>query len=422
MPIQNGAPVPESLYVTTLRQFDRVTDKLGLKPGMRDRLRVPERELTVHFPVMMDSGEIKIFVGYRVQHDTARGPAKGGIRYHPQVDLEEIQALAALMTWKTAVVNLPYGGAKGGVQCSPKEMSRRELERLTRRYTTEISVIIGPEKDIPAPDVYTDAQVMAWMMDTYSMTRGYSVPGVVTGKPLELGGSLGRREAAARGCFFTIQEAARHLSLQIEGARAVVQGFGNVGSIAAKLLQEAGAQVIAVSDSRVGIHNEKGLNVPQIIDYKEKTGSLEGYPQVSYLSNQELLELSCDILVPAAIENQITAENAARIKAKIIAEGANGPTTPEADEILFDQGVFIIPDILANAGGVTVSYFEWVQNLQEFFWTEVEINEKLQATMTRSFQEVLQISQQERVNMRTAAWMLGIHRVARAIELRGIYP
>jgi glutamate dehydrogenase/leucine dehydrogenase len=418
----NETPILESLYITTLKLFDRAADKLALKAGMRDRLRMPERELSVHFPVIMDTGEMKMFSGYRIQHDTARGPAKGGIRYHPQVDLEEVRALAALMTWKTAVVNLPYGGAKGGVRCNPKEMSRRELERLTRRYTTEISIIIGPEKDIPAPDIYTDAQVMAWIMDTYSMTKGYSVPGVVTGKPLELGGSLGRREATARGCFFTVQEAARHLNISLKEVKTVVQGLGNVGSLSAQFLHEAGSKVLAVSDSKRGVYHEKGLDIPKILAFKERTGSLEGYSEGETLSNEELLELPCDILVPAAIENQITGRNATRIKAKIIAEGANGPTTPEADEILFDKGVFIIPDILANAGGVTVSYFEWVQNLQEFFWTETEINQKLQNTMIRSFKEVLEISQREKVNTRLAAWMLGIDRVRKAIELRGIYP
>ena len=407
-----------------LRQVDIAAEKLKLDPGVCEKLKLTKRELIVHFPVRMDNGSLKIFTGYRVQHNMARGPTKGGIRYHPDVNLDEVRALAMWMTWKSAVVNIPFGGAKGGVQCDPKNMSLSELEAMTRRFTWEIAMMIGPDQDIPAPDVYTNPQVMAWIMDTYSILKGYTVHGVVTGKPLELGGSQGRFEATGKGVFITAQEAARHLNIPIEGARVAIQGAGNVGGTAAQYFAQAGAKVIAISDSKNGIYNEKGLNVSAVLDCKKKHSSLAipEYKEGEGITNEELLELDCDILVPSALENQITHRNASKIKAKIIAEGANGPTTPEADEILYDRGIFVVPDILANSGGVTVSYFEWVQNLQELIWNEEEISDRLTRILKRSFDEVFNISQRDKVDMRTAALMLGIGRVAEAIKLRGIYP
>jgi glutamate dehydrogenase (NAD(P)+) len=407
-----------------MKQVDIAAERLKLDPGLCEKIKRAKRELIVHFSVKMDNGSIKIFTGYRVQHNMTRGPGKGGIRYHPDVDLDEVRALAMWMTWKAAVVNIPFGGAKGGVQCDPKSMSLVELENMTRRFTWEIAMMIGPDQDIPAPDVYNNPQVMAWIMDTYSILKGYSVPGVVTGKPLELGGSLGRFEATGKGVFITAQEAARHLNLPMEGARVAVQGCGNVGGIATQFFDRAGAKVIAISDSKGGIYNENGLNVSQVLDCKKRYSCIitPEAKMVDEISNEELLELDCDILVPSALENQITHRNAAKIKTKIIAEGANGPTTPEAEEILHDRGIFVVPDILANLGGVTVSYFEWVQNLQELLWNEEEISERLTRIMRRSFAEVLNISQREKVNMRTAALMLGIGRVAEATKLRGIYP
>jgi glutamate dehydrogenase (NAD(P)+) len=407
-----------------LKQMDIAAEKLKLDPGLVEKTKHPKRELIVHFPVKMDDGIVKIFIGYRVQHNVTRGPAKGGIRYHPDVDLDEVKALAMWMTWKCAVVSIPFGGAKGGVQCDPKGMSMRELENLTRRFTWEIAMMIGPDQDIPAPDVHTNPQVMAWIMDTYSTLKGYSVHGVVTGKPIELGGSLGRIEATGKGVYITAEEAARHLNLPIEGARVVVQGCGNVGGIAAQYFNRAGARVIAISDSRGGVYNESGLNISAVLDCKRRYSCIIT-PEAKMgdqISNEELLELDCDILVPSALENQITHKNASRIRTKIIAEGANGPTTPEADEILYDRGIFIVPDILANAGGVTVSYFEWVQNLQELLWSEEEISERLARILKRSFTEVLNISEREKVDMRTAALMLAIGRVVQATKLRGIYP
>jgi glutamate dehydrogenase (NAD(P)+) len=415
-------PVEESPFEIAQRQFDNATKHLDLKAGIKAKLRVPKRELTVYFPVKMDDGSIQMFTGYRVQHNLSRGPAKGGIRYHPDVTIDEVRALAMWMTWKCAVVNIPYGGAKGGVVCNPKRMSERELERLTRRFTSEIIMFIGPDSDIPAPDVNTNAQTMAWIMDTYSMTKGYSVPAVVTGKPVEIGGSLGRREATGRGVMFTTREALKHLGMPIEGTRVAVQGFGNVGAIGAQLLQEMGCTVVGASDSRGGIYNPKGLKVEDVIRHKAETGTVVGYPGTDTITNKELLELDCEVLVPAALENEITGENADRVKARVISEGANGPTTPEADDILFDKGAFVIPDILANAGGVTVSYFEWVQGLQSFFWSEDEVNKNLEKIMVRAFQDVLAISQRREVNMRIAAYILAIDRVATATLLRGIYP
>ena len=412
----------ENPYEIAQRQFDNAAKYLDLKAGIKAKLRLPKRELSVNFPVKMDDGNIQMFTGHRVQHSLARGPAKGGIRYHPDVTLDEVRALAMWMTWKCAVVGIPYGGAKGGVVCNPKVMSERELERLTRRFTSEIVMFIGPESDIPAPDVNTTPQTMAWIMDTYSMIKGYSVPAVVTGKPIEIGGSLGRREATGRGVMLTTRDALNHLDMPIEGARVAVQGFGNVGGIGAQLLQELGCVIIAASDSQGGIYNPKGLNAEDVMRHKAETGTLVGYPGTDRVTNKELLELDCEVLVPAALENEITEENADRVKARVISEGANGPTTPEADAILFDKGIFVIPDILANAGGVTVSYFEWVQGLQSFFWGEDEVNANLEKIMVRAFQDVLTISQQKKIDMRIAAYILAIGRVAEATLLRGIYP
>jgi glutamate dehydrogenase (NAD(P)+) len=405
------------------KQVDIAAKYLNLDPGSIDKLKNTKRELIVHFPVEMDNGKVKIFTGYRVQHNVARGPAKGGIRYHPDVDLDEVRALAMWMTWKSAVVNIPFGGAKGGVQCNPKQMSLHEIEHLTRRFTWEISLMLGPEQDIPAPDVNTNPQVMAWIMDTFSILKGYSVPGVVTGKPVELGGSLGRFEATGRGVVITSLDALKYLKIPVEGAKVVVQGCGNVGGVAAMHFDRLGAKVIAISDSQKGLYNEKGLDVKRILDYKAKYQCFVCETKdETEITNQELLELKCDILVPAAIENQITEKNASRIKAKIIAEGANGPTTPEADEILNDKGIFIVPDILANAGGVTVSYFEWVQNLQELIWSEEEVLDRLTRIMQKGFKEVFDISFSKKIPMRAAALVLGIGRVAEASKLRGLYP
>jgi len=365
---------------------------------------------------------MRIFQGYRVQHNSSRGPCKGGIRYHPDVTFDEVQALASWMTWKCATVNIPFGGAKGGIVCDPKKLSKGELERLTRRYAYEISPFIGPDRDIPAPDVYTDSQIMAWIMDTYSMTHGHSAPGVVTGKPTFLGGSQGRQEATGRGCVCVIQAACRVKRLALGRASAVVQGFGNAGSIAAELLAKQGVKVTAVSDSRGAIHNPKGLDVAAVEAHKKKTGSVAGFRHGESISKEEILETECDILIPAALENQITLENAHRIKAKIVAEAANGPTTPMADQILHRKGVFVLPDILANAGGVTVSYFEWVQDLQELFWDEQEVNRKLEKIMVKSFDDVYAMANKYEVDMRTGAYMLAVNRVARATEARGIWP
>jgi len=405
------------------KQVEISSKYLNLDSGLVEKMKNTKRELIVHFPVKMDNGVIRIFTGYRVQHNVSRGPAKGGLRYHPDVDLDEVRALSMWMTWKSAVVNIPFGGAKGGIQCNPKEMSLREIENMTRRFTWEISFMIGPEQDIPAPDVYTNPQVMAWIMDTYSILKGYSVPGVVTGKPVELGGSLGRFEATGRGVVITSLEALKYLKKSVEGATVIVQGCGNVGSITAKHFHRLGAKIIGISDSKGGLYNEKGLDLERILDCKAKYSCFVcDKKEETEITNEDLLELECDILVPAALENQITEENAPRIKAKIISEGANGPTTPEADEILDEKGVFIVPDILANAGGVTVSYFEWVQNLQEIIWSEEEVLERLTRILQRSFKEVLEISLAKKIPMRTAALVLGIGRVAEATKLRGIYP
>jgi glutamate dehydrogenase (NAD(P)+) len=404
------------------KQFDTAADCLNLEGGLRQVLRSPKRQLIVSIPTRMDDGSLRVFEGYRVQHSIARGPAKGGIRYHPDVSLDEVKALASWMTWKCATVNIPFGGAKGGVICSPKHMSQGELERMTRRFTSEISIIIGPEQDIPAPDVYTNAQTMAWIMDTYSMTKGYSALGVVTGKPLSVGGSEGRNEATARGCQFVVREAAKHLKMSLKGSRVVVQGAGNAGSIVARLLHSDGAKVVAMSDSQGGIRNASGLDPVKVMAHKEKTGTVQSFSEAENITNAQLLETECEVLIPAALENQITMENAPKIKTRILAEAANGPTTPGADDILHKKGVFLIPDILANAGGVTVSYFEWVQGLYSFFWDENEVNKHLERKMTEAFREVHTVAKQYKVHMRTAAYILAVGRVAEATRVRGIYP
>jgi glutamate dehydrogenase (NAD(P)+) len=405
------------------QQFDLAAERLNLDPGLRRVLREPRRELTVHFPVKMDDGSVQVFSGYRVQHNLGRGPAKGGIRYHQDVSLDEVKALAMWMTWKCAVVGIPYGGGKGGVIVDPKKLSQKELEALTRRFTTEIEVLIGPERDIPAPDVNTNAQIMAWMMDTYSMHQGHTVPGVVTGKPISLGGSEGRNEATARGTVYCIVEAARHNGLDLNQARVSIQGFGNAGSIAATLISDEGSTVVAVSDSTGGIHNPDGLDIKRVIAWKKEHGTVQGFPGTRDITNAEVLEVDCDILIPAALENQITARNAGNIKAKIVAEAANGPTTPEADQILFKSwNTFMIPDILCNAGGVTVSYFEWVQDLNRDHWSEQVVNAKLKDIMVKAFQETLAIARRDQIDMRTAAYLLAVQRVADATSMRGLYP
>ncbi|MEA2597715.1 MAG: glutamate dehydrogenase [Thermomicrobiales bacterium] len=417
------ATTPEpDLFSVAVQQFHIAADVLGLEDDMRRILSHCQRELTVNFPVEMDDGSVQVFTGYRVQHNTGPGPSKGGIRYHQNVSLPEVKALAMWMTWKCAVVELPFGGAKGGVTVNPKLLSQNELQNLTRRYTAEISIMIGPNKDIPAPDVNTNPQIMAWLMDTYSMNVGYSVPGVTTGKPLALGGSQGRSEATGRGCVYAIQEAARVRNLDLTASKTVVQGFGNAGSVAARLMDECGSKVVAVSDSRGGIYNPAGLDLAAVTAHKERTGSVSGFPEAEDVTNEELLELPCDILIPAALEGQIGAHNAPRIKASIIAEAANGPTSPEADSILFDRGIFVLPDIFANAGGVTVSYFEWVQAMQWFPWTLDQVNDRLSQIMSNSFQAIYGISQRHHVHMRTAALVRAIDRVAEFTRLRGIYP
>src|SRR5438105_6528373 len=403
------------------QQFDIAARVLGLDPSMAGVLRECKRELIVTFPVLMDDRTIQMFTGYRVHHNVDRGPAKGGIRYHPGVNIDEVKALAMWMTWKCAVVGIPYGGAKGGVTVDPKKLSRNELENLTRRFTSEISILIGPDRDIPAPDVNTNAQIMAWMMDTISMHAGHSVPAVVTGKPLGIGGSEGRPEATGRGCMLTTIAALKHLGIRPEDATVAVQGVGNVGYTTAKLLAQKGCKVIAVSDSNGACYNEGGIELDEVVREKELNGRLR-QKVCEFISNEELLELPVTVLVPAALENQIHAGNVRRIKARVICEGANGPTSPEADDILFDNGQFVIPDILANAGGVTVSYFEWVQDLQEFFWDEHDINERLERIIMRAFDNVLRVNLEKKINMRTAAYVLAIDKVAQATTLRGIYP
>jgi glutamate dehydrogenase len=405
-------------YEAALKQLDIAAEKLKLDPCVHEILKHPMRAFIVHIPVAMDDGSTRVFTGYRVQYNDALGPTKGGIRYHPELSLDEVTALSAWMTWKTAVTGLPLGGGKGGIRCNPKEMSKGELERLTRGYARAIAKYIGPFTDVPAPDMYTTAEMMAWIMDEYSEIAGYSVFGVVTGKPVSVGGSLGRNEATSRGLMYTVIEAAKHLNLKLKGATVAVQGYGNVGYHAARLLHEIGCKIIAVSDSRGGAYNTDGMDPVKVLEHKDKTGSVVDYPGSTFVSNEQLLELECDILVPAALENQINEANAANIKAKIVAEGANGPVSPEADVILYQKGVFGIPDILANSGGVIVSYFEQVQNQMNFYWTEEEVRQRLENTITKAFKDVLVVSQQHNVNMRSAAYMLAVKRVADAMLAR----
>lgn len=405
-----------------LQQLDEIAKRIDLEPWIHKKLRHPKRELIVSIPVKMDDGSVEVFTGYRVQHNITLGPAKGGIRYHPDVTLDEMRALAMWMTWKCAVVGFPYGGAKGGVACEPRKLSQQELERLTRRYTSEILGMIGPEKDIPAPDINTNSQVMAWIMDTYSVDRGYSVPGVVTGKPVVLGGSLGREEATGRGVFFTLLNTLKYLDQPIEEKKVVIQGFGKVGSVVAKLLHQEGAKIIAISEVDGGIYNPKGLDPERITAHRREAGSVVGSKDAEFITNEELFKLECDILIPAATEEQITEENAPQIKANIIVEAANGPTSPPADKVLKSRKILVVPDILANAGGVTVSYFEWVQGMQGYFWSEREVNLKLRDIITRAFHRVLDVSLREKVDMRTAALMVAVKRVAEATRLRGLYP
>jgi len=417
-----AAVTERNAYELALENFEIAADAMELEGDIREMIKFPERVLTVSVPVRMENGRIRRFEAYRVQHSTVRGPGKGGIRYHPNVTLDEVKALAMWMTWKCAVVNIPFGGAKGGVTCNPKALSQRELEHITRRYTAAILPLIGPEQDIPAPDVYTNSQTMAWIMDTYSMIKGYPIPGVVTGKPICLGGSLGRNEATGRGVFYTVRSACDYLHLPLKGSKVVVQGFGNAGSIAAQLLHANGAIVIGVNDSTGCIYNSRGFDVPAVIAYKDQTGSVAGFPGSEPIRPEELLALECDILVPAALENVIHEDNASRVKAKIIGEAANGPLTPAADEILEDKGAFIIPDILCNAGGVTVSYFEWVQDIQHLFWDAQDVYNRLERVMNAAFNDVLKIRTERKVAMRAAANILGIGRVAEGIRIRGLYP
>jgi glutamate dehydrogenase (NAD(P)+) len=404
-----------------VQQFDVAANKLGVDPNLASRLRRPDRAMIVSVPTRMDDGRVHVFTGYRVQHNDVLGPFKGGVRYHPAVNLGEVSALAMWMTWKCSLVGLPLGGAKGGIACDPAELSRHELQSMTRRFTAEILNFIGPEVDVPAPDMGTNEQVMAWMMDTYSQHKGHAVPEIVTGKPVAIGGTLGRREATGRGVVYTIIEAAKHLNIDLAKCTAVVQGFGNVGSVAAKELTNIGVKIIGIADRTGGFVDTQGLPVDKLLEVASKNHSLEGCPYGDKISNAELLELKCDILVPAAMEMQITKNNAARIHCRLLAEGANGPTTPEADAILRDKGIFLIPDILANAGGVVVSYFEWVQDLQNFFWTEDEVNKKLREILVKAFHEVLDMSQTQKVDMRMAALMIGIERVTKAMLWRGLY-
>lgn len=414
--------ITDDPWEMALRQFWQVAERLTLKRGIQEYLVTPNRELTVNFPVKMDDGSIRIFTGYRVHHSTVLGPTKGGIRYHQDVTLNEVRALAMWMSWKCALVSLPYGGAKGGVIVDPTTLSSGELERLTRRYASEISVMMHPLGDIPAPDVGTNAQVMAWIMDTYSMHAGHSVPAVVTGKPVSIGGSVGRKEATGRGCMITAREAARTLGLPWSGASVVVQGFGNVGSASAALMSEEGCKIVGVSDVFGGIYNPDGLDMPALLRHVAETKSVVGFPGTVPVTNQELLELPCIYLVPAALEGQITSANADRIKAQVIVEGANGPTTPDADVILEAKGITVLPDILANAGGVVVSYFEWVQDLQLFFWSEEDINQRLDRIMVRSVREVIELARAQGISYRLAALQIAVERVAEALMIRGIYP
>jgi glutamate dehydrogenase/leucine dehydrogenase len=414
--------VKESAYCTALEQLRLAAEKLNLEPGIHEMLKNPKRSLLVSVTIRMDDGKVGVFNGCRVQHMDARGPFKGGIRYHPNVSLDEVTALSMWMTWKCAVVDIPYGGAKGGIRCNPKEMSKDELERMTRRYTSMIYDFIGPYRDVPAPDVYTDAQTMAWIMDTYGQIRGYSVPECVTGKPIAIGGSEGRNEATSLGVDICAREAAKRLKLKLKGTTVAVQGFGNVGWNAAKIAYDWGCKIIAVSDSTGGVCCKTGLNPYKIYEHKAKTGSVVGFKNCEKITNEEVLETKCDILIPAALENQITKDNADNIEAKIISEGANGPTTPEADQIFNQKKILLVPDILANAGGVTASYYEWVQNLEREHWTLKKVNQELEGKMVKAFNDVCDLSRKEKCSMRTAALMLGVGRVTDAIRTLGLWP
>ena len=416
------AAVADSPWLNAQRQFDNAAEILNLSSGLRAVLREVRRELVVRFPVKLDNGGLRVYEGYRVQHNVTRGPAKGGLRYHPDTNLDEVKALAMWMTWKCALANLPFGGAKGGVAVDPLTLSHRELERLTRRFASEISVLIGPDSDIPAPDVNTTGEIMAWIMDTISMEAGYSIPAVVTGKPLDIGGSEGRPSATGRGVTIVALEACRREGMDPNETTVAVQGFGNVGSVTANLMEEAGFRIRAVSDVAGGIYSPGGIDVEELFEYRARTGTIAGFPNTQPVTNSELLELPVDILVPAALENQITARNAGRIQAKMIVEGANGPTTPDADTILEKRGIIVVPDILANAGGVTVSYFEWVQDLQSFFWEEGEINRRLERIMQKAFTQMCEQAESHKVSLRLGAYLVAVKRVADATAVRGIYP
>lgn len=404
------------------KQLDSVAEIIHLDPCVHAVLREPKRELTVNFPVTLDTGECRVLTGYRVQHNLSRGPSKGGIRYHPETDLDEVRALAMWMTWKCALVDIPFGGAKGGVICDPEKLSLRELEDLTRRYTTEINIMIGPESDIPAPDMGTNPQIMAWMMDTYSMHKGHTIPAVVTGKPISIGGSEGRMDATGLGVVIIAAEAAHKMNISLANSTVAVQGFGNVGGATIRFLHKAGAKVVAVSDVKGALYNPRGLDIERVLAYQAANGTVVGFPDAEPITNAQLLETPCDILVPAALQGQITRKNAGKIRAKVVIEAANGPTTPEADEILNANGIMVVPDILANAGGVVVSYFEWVQDLQAFFWTENEVNNKMEAIMKNAFRQVWEASDHYKTNLRLAAYSVGVGRVAEATLRRGIYP
>lgn len=410
-----------SVFSAMLQEFEGAARILDLDPGIWQILTHPKRQVTVSCPIQRDNGQIEVFTGYRVQYNITLGPAKGGIRYHPGVTLDEVTALAAWMTWKCAVAQVPFGGGKGGIICDPTTMSRRELEALTRRYTAEIIDLIGPEKDVPAPDVNTDPQVMAWFMDTYSMHVGHTSTAVVTGKPVEMGGSLGRREATGRGVMIIARESARHLGFELKGSTVAVQGFGNVGSIGAELMHAEGAKILAATDWKGGVYNPKGLDMPALLQWTKEKRTVAGFPDSEPITNEQLFALDVDVLVPAALENQITAENQATIKAKMVIEGANGPTTPDAHHALHKRGVFVVPDILANAGGVTTSYFEWVQDRHGYFWTEKEVNERLEVKMVEAFDAVLKTAKKHNVDMRTAAYIVAINRVATVTRMRGMY-
>ena len=409
-------------FLMVQQQLDEIALEMGLDPELHERLRYPKRALIVTVPVRMDNGSVTTFTGYRVHHDVTLGPAKGGIRFHPEVSLGEVSALATLMTWKCALMGLPYGGAKGGIRCSPWDLSLGEKERLTRRYTSEIITLIGPDKDIPAPDMYTNEQTMAWIMDTYSINVGHTVPSVVTGKPISIGGSLGRHEATGRGVAYCVKRAIEHVGLQGDSPSVVVQGFGNVGAIAARLLHESGFKIVAVSDVYGGIYNKNGLDIPRLQAYLLEMGKVSGFAHSEDVSNQDLLELPCDVLIPAALGHQITGQNVDRLRCKIIVEGANGPTSPEADQRLHEKGILVVPDILANAGGVTVSYFEWVQGLMHLFWSEDEVNKRLEQIMGRACDQVFEMTTKSGLRPRMSALRIGIGRLAEAKKLRGLYP